>query len=160
MGMKEFTSAARRHEDDEQEEPIAFKVNDREFRSKRPTPGQLAIFMDSVVGKRDGDEAAGVSVVDGVFSFLRGVLLDDGYDVMRRMIQMGEIDIIDLAGGDEDGQEGIIDWIAEQSADGRPTGPSTDSSKSPEKGGRRSTGRSPGKGSTLSPSPSADSSTP
>ena len=75
---------------------------------------------------------------------------------LERLIWERRIDFGDIMGGTEQNPEGLISSIIAEFA-GRPTEPSTDSSPSQAPGGRKSTGRAPGKGSTRSTSPSTDS---
>ena len=144
--MKEFKAAAARAEDEE-EKILEFAIGDQEFRSKLPSTARTAMFIASMT-----DETGTGDSIAAIFSFLKDMLLDDGYRRLRKMISDDVIDMGTLTGGGDDNDEGIVDWIISMSADQRPTPPSADSSSLPETGGRRSTGRSPGKGSTRSPS--------
>lgn len=146
--MKSFHAAAKTQEDPE-EKILEFAIGDQEFRSKLPSTARVAMFVASMA-----DEATIAESTAAIFSFLKDLLLDDGYRRLRKLISDDVIDMGTLTGGGEEDDEGIIDWIISQAADERPTRPSADSSSSQATGGRRSTGRSPGKGSTLSPSPS------
>lgn len=146
--MKEFHAAA--HAANDQEEPILeFAIGDQEFTSKLPSTARTAMFIAAMTDESSTGEAIGA-----IFGFLKDMLLGDGYRRLRKLITDDVIDIGTLTGGGDENDEGIVDWIISQAAENRPTPPSADSSSSPESGGRRSTGRSPGKGSTLSPSPS------
>lgn len=143
--MKEFKAAARASESDE-EEILEFRLIDQEFRSRLPNTARVAMFVASM-----SDESTTGESVTAIFTFLKDVLLDDGYRRLRKMISDGTIDLEVLTGGGDENEDGIVDWIIGQ-ASSRPTPASTDSSSSPASGGQRSTGRSPGRGSTRSPS--------
>jgi hypothetical protein len=140
--MKEFKAAARASEDEE-EKVLEFAIGEQEFRSKIPSTARTAMFIAAMT-----DEASTGEAVGAIFAFLKDMLLDDGYRRIRKLITDEVIDLGTLTGGGDENDDGIIDWIISQASDNRPTPPSADSSSSPETGGRRSTGRSPGKGST------------
>ena len=146
--MKEFKAAARAAEDTE-EKILEFSIGDQEFRSKLPSTARTAMFIASMT-----DETGTGETIAAIFSFLKDMLLDDGYRRIRKLISDDVIDMGTLTGGGDDNDEGIVDWIITQGAEQRPTPPSAASSSSQVTGGRRSTGRSPGKGSLLSTSPS------
>jgi hypothetical protein len=144
--MKEFKAAARAA-DSEEERILEFAIGDNEFRSKLPSTARTAMFIAAMTDEGSTGEAVGA-----IFSFLKDMLLDDGYRRLRKLISDDVIDLGTLTGGGDENEDGIVDWIISQASEDRPTPPSADSSSSPETGGRRSTGRSPGKGSTRSPS--------
>lgn len=86
---------------------------------------------------------------------------EDIAEYFRDLLLDGKIQREDLIGGwgeNDEGkpEKGLIDQILLQFT-GRPTAPSTGSSRSRSAGGRRSTGRSPGVGSIPSDSPSTGS---
>jgi hypothetical protein len=117
----------------------------------RPTSAQAELIGESlrISPTRGALEFVGVTMGAKVESYLRGLLLD------------GTLDREDIIGGwgeNDEGKnvDGLIDQIMEEFT-GRPTEPSTDSSSSRATGGRSSTRRSPGKGSTRSTSPSSAS---
>lgn len=140
--MKEFKAAARAADDDE-EQILEFAIGDNEFRSRLPSTARTAMFIAAMT-----DDSSTGEAINAIFSFLKDMLLDDGYRRLRKLISDDVIDLGTLTGGGDDNDEGIVDWIIGQASENRPTPPSADSSSSPETGGRRSTGRSPGKGST------------
>jgi len=144
--VKEFNAAARAAEGEE-DQILEFAIGDQEFKSHLPSTARTAMFIAAMTDESSTGEAIGA-----IFSFLKDMLLDDGYRRLRKLISDDVIDLGTLTGGGDDNDEGIVDWIISQAAENRPTPPSADSSSSPETGGRRSTGRSPGKGSTRSPS--------
>jgi hypothetical protein len=137
--MKEFTAAARAA-DDPAEEILQFGLAGMEFTASRATTSQMALV---VAAMDDG----GAPMVAAVFRFLRGILHDDGYQRLRDLVAAGVVSFDLLIGGDEDNEDGIVDWLIEKSADERPTKRPTDYLPSQASGGQRSTGRSPGKGS-------------
>jgi hypothetical protein len=148
--MQQFKVAARAAETEE-EEILEFSIGDQEFRSKIPSTARVAMFVAAMT-----DESSTGEAVAAIFQFLKDMLLDDGYRRLRKMISDDVIDLGTLTGGGDENDEGIVDWIISQ-ASSRPTPPSADSSTSPAPIGKRSTGRSPGKGSLLSVSPSPGS---
>lgn len=149
--MKEFRAAARAA-DDEEERVLEFAIGDQEFRSRIPSTARVAMFIAAMTDDSPTGEAIGA-----IFAFLKDMLEGDGYRRLRKLISDDVIDMSTLTGGGDENDEGIVDWIISHAANDRPTPPSADSSSSRGSGGRRSTGRSPGKGSTLSPSLSAAS---
>lgn len=141
--MKEFQLAAERDQKIQDEgEILEFTLGDEVFQSKYPTPSQSSL----VIGAFGLSEA---EAVQSVYRFLKRVLLGDGFRRLKRMVDEEVIDFGMLFGGNAENESGIVDWIIEEAAS-RPTQPSTASSSSQPSGGRRSTGRSPGLGSTLS----------
>ena len=149
--MKEFVAAARQAvESEDGEEPtLEFGLAGQEFTAKVPTSGQVAL----VAGSFGGGNA---QMVGALFEFLQGVLLDDGYRRLRKLIADGTVPFEVVFGGDDNNDQGIVEWISAQAA-ARPTKPSDGSSPSRKQGGGKSTGRSPGKGSIRSASASGNS---
>jgi len=142
--VKEFKAAATRAADEE--EPILeFAIGDQEFQAILPSTARVAMFLASMT-----DEASTGESIAAIFTFLRDVLQGDGYRRLRKLITDDVVDMSILTGGGGENEDGIIDWIISEAAMNRPTPPSSASSSSQASGGRRSTGRSPGKGSTLS----------
>lgn len=146
--MKQFMVAAQQDVEEQdgvgETEPWAtFGLLGQDFTiAKAPKPGQCA----AVLGALAGGTAAGTR---GVLEFLRNVLDGSGGNVIRQMLERGQIEFNLLIGGDDDNKEGIVDWIISEASAGPPQGPTGSSSSQPTSG-KRSTGRSPGKGSTLS----------
>lgn len=153
--MREFKVAAKRAAGEAKDE-IEIPFGERTLIATPPSPGQVALFYDrAATTPTEEDPDAGP--VSAVFGFLRGVLAEGDVPYLKGLLQDRRIEFETLLGGDDDGP-GLIDSIMEEYG-ARPTGPSTDSSASPESTGRPSTGRTPGKGSTRSTSPSTGSST-
>ncbi|QJD53256.1 tail assembly chaperone [Microbacterium phage Tempo] len=143
--MREFQLAAERDQQEKElgeETVLEFALGEEKFRAKLATPGQSSL----VIGAFGQNET---QAIQAVYKFLRRILLDDGYRRLTRMVEEDKVSFGVLFGGDDNNDGGIVDWIIEESAS-RPTRPSTESSSSPTTGGRKSTGRSPGRGSTLS----------
>lgn len=144
--MKAFQMAVERQVEEEEseheEQVLEFAIGGEEFVSAVPTPGQASI----VIGAFGLGGGAGAS---SVFRFLRGVLKDDGYQRIQTLLERGKIDFDMLWGGSEGNEEGVVDWLISKAA-ARPTRPQSGSSESSKPTGKKSTGRSPGKGSTLS----------
>lgn len=147
--MKEFIVGAKRSEAKDVE-LFEFSLGDGkqfDFEMVPPTAGQSTILFS----------AAGIAALSrAIHGILKNNLVGDGYARIVPMIEDGRVSLGLLFGGDENNRRGIIDTAMAQ-ASGRPTKPSSGSTGSPKGGGKRSTGRSPGKGSTLSSSPSTAS---
>lgn len=97
----------------------------------------------------------------GALEMIRASMGDEVAEHLRELLLAGIIDRNDLIGGwgenDEGKNEiGLLDQII-RGFTGRPTAPSTGSSRSQSTGGRRSTVRTPGKGSIQSSSRSTGS---
>lgn len=147
--MKAFEMAVRQRAEEEEseetppaEELIEFTIGEHEFTARRPTEGQVLVFV--ATGGLGGTQS-----LTAAFRFLRGVLDNGSYALLLSLVESGEIDSGLLIGGDDVNEEGIVEKLIEQ-ASARPTGARSDSSSSSKTGGKKSTGRSPGKGSTLS----------
>lgn len=149
--MKDFTVAskaavAKDSGEEEEERVLEFSVGGQEFVSNPVTPGQIGLIVSS-----DGTSES----LKTLWQIFKVSLHGDGYARLRRLVVEDVVSTALLFGGDDDNEAGILDWLVQESVnDVRPTMPSTDSSQSRTTGGRRSTGRAPGKGSTLSISPS------
>lgn len=143
--MKAFQMAAERQIEEEEageELVIEFTIGGEEFTADVPTPGQAAIIIGAL-------GLGGSSGASAVFRFLRGVLQGNGYQRILTLLEDGKISFDMLWGGEGENEEGVVDWLMGQAA-ARPTQAPTDSSSSSKLDGKKSTGRSPGKGSTLS----------
>lgn len=120
--------------------------------ARRPTTAQAQIL---------GADMQQMGTVNAALAFIEMLVSKEAAEYLRGLIRQGVIDREDLVGGwgeNDEGlnEEGLVDQII-KGFTGRPTAPSTGSSRSQTAGGRRSTGRTPGKGSTRSPSPSTAS---
>jgi len=138
--MKEFKAAAKAASDDEDAKVLEFKLGDEEYVVDKPGTAQIVLVLAS-------QEEGGSAMISAVFRFLRGILHDDGYKRLRNQVADGIVPLGLLIGGDDDNEDGIVDWIIEKSSDDRPTKQPADYLPSQGNGGQRSTGRSPGKGS-------------
>lgn len=149
--MKEFQAAAKQAVAGEGEEEVLleFGLAGQTFHAKLPTSGQVAM----VAGSFDGGSS---EMVSSIFSFLRGVLQDDGYRRIRKLISEGTVPFEVLFGGDDQNEFGIVEWISAEAA-ARPTQRLADSLPSRESTSPPSTGRSRGPGSIPSPSASGSS---
>lgn len=132
------------------EEVLEVPIEDKVYTARRPTSAQTGLL--SVAIASGGNGAYTKALIDMVEIMLGA----EGRAHIVRLLANRQIDLDDLLGGTEQNPKGLISEILEQFS-GRPTEPSTDSASSQPTGGRRSTGRSPGKGSTRSSSPSTDS---
>lgn len=140
--MKEFAIAAKAEaEDPEIVVPIKFKVGDQECLAYSPEAGQLAIMfsrMDDTIAN-DGERMA------AMIDFFLGLLDKDSRRVLTKRL-MDRDDNFEL----EDVSD-IMGWLMEQWS-GRPTQPSSASSRSRANGGRKSTVKPLPEESTLSAS--------
>lgn len=134
-----------------EERILEFGLAGQDFRLKVPTSTQIVLLATS------SDTGTMRGMLGATMDFLEGVMLDDGFRRLRKLMAKGVVSHELLLGGDDDNEQGIIDWIIEQVSDGTPPERPSDSSASPKAGGPRSTGRAPGKGSIPSGSPSAAS---
>lgn len=149
--MQFVTAAKRAAEADSGEDYLEFTLADQEFKATLPTPGQAA-YLGVVFTSGSMAE-----VLAGALDMLDGLLEGDGGRRIRKLLLMGALTPELLLWGDENNEKGILGTLIELAAAGRPTTPPSDSSPSQANGGRKSTGRSPGKGSTLTDSPSTGS---
>ena len=146
--MKAFQMAAKAQveregsEEDVEQYPIDFTIGEHELKAKAPTPAQVSLLIGT-------SNLGGSAAVGAGYRFLRGTLDRRSYNLVLTLLEAGQIGEGMIFGGEGENEEGIVDWLLEQASE-RPTDPPTDSSESSEPGGKKSTGRSPGKGSTLS----------
>lgn len=143
--MKAFQMAATRQaevDENGEDDVIEFSIGEYEFTGQRPTPAQVSLLIGT--GNLGGSASLGAA-----YRFLRGVLTQSSYNLFLTLIEDRKLTDDILFGASEGNERGLIDNLIEQVAE-RPTQPPTDSSTSSELGGKKSTGRSPGKGSTLS----------
>lgn len=151
--MKQFQAAARQSSGGEEilqfEIPVSEDGDLEAFTVRLPSTGQISLVVASM-------DEGGVEMLASVYNFMRGLMEEDDYKRFRRLVADGTVSLELLVGGDELNEQGIIEWIIEQTAS-RPTKAPSDYLPSQKTGGQRSTGRSPGKGSTRSPSALASS---
>lgn len=148
MGI-EFNVAAKAKvaEADPDEDVVEVPIDGKVYHARRPTTAQSALLSSSL---SKGD-------IGEVYTLIEAMMGRDARRHVERLVWNRQIEFGDLVGGtDQNPDGGLIDMVFAEFA-GRPTVPSTDSSPSRAAGGRRSTGRSPGRGSTGSTSPSTDS---
>lgn len=146
MGIS-FAASAEAYAVGEDEDVVDVPIEGIVYKARRPTTAQAALM----VGKADLMVA---------YNLVEGLMGRQARDHIERMVWERKIDLADLI--DPDGTEqnpdgGLIPQIIQEFSAGRPTQPSSGSASSQTTGGRRSTGRSPGKGSIPSTSPSTDS---
>lgn len=132
--MKEFTTAARRIEGEQEDSRygLEFKIDGEELHAlTEPSDGQMAILMASISRhNRQNTQIAGVinffvSVMDPfTHSYITERLLDPEDD-----FGMAEV-------------QDILEWLVEEWT-GRPTPPPSVSTRSRNNGGRKSTQRTP-----------------
>jgi hypothetical protein len=167
MATRSFTKAARKRADGDSGKPITFELRTGEplvdedgeemfdsqgnplldpdtikantFTAMHPTAEQLAITL----AHGASEFATHADEMSSALGLFKDVLPANEYHVLVRRLRdpKDEVDIEMLAG--------IIEWLVEQWQD-FPTPPPSASSRSAKPTGPRSTGRSPGKGSTRS----------
>lgn len=145
-----FQVAAKEQLDEEQraamaaEEPwFEFSLLDQDFIVReKPSPAQGAVLL---AGLADN----GPEFYAGVLNYLENIVEKGRGRLIRKMLARNLIDFGVVWGGDEHNPQGIVDTIISL-ASGNPTVEPSGSSTSQSGTSRRSTGRSPGKGSTLS----------
>lgn len=149
--MYEFQIAAEdaARDPDDAEELFEFTLAGQEFQARIPDVGQISILLSARSTARR---------IMAVHRLLQKLVLDDGYERLNDLLMDGKIEFGTLFGGDTLNERGVLDVMI-QEAVGRPTQPSSDSGRSQSSAGRKSTGRSPGKGSTRSASSPTDSPT-
>lgn len=138
-GVKKFEVAVR---DLEQEEggdevdrfPIKFELGEDEFELKVPNEVQIGLVM----GALDDEPAV---TMGALFGFFRGLMEDSAYKKFRNILRNGGVEF--------EGVFEIFGYVTEE-ASGLPLEQSETSTPSRSSSGTRSTGRSPGKGSTRS----------
>lgn len=151
--MIQFTTDAKASELKPDEDVVDVPIEGFVYKARRPTPSQAAMITGVL-------RSGGMMDVTVILDILEALLGTTARNHLYKLLMQRKVEIEDLFGGGTElnpGQ-GLIEQIIEEFTN-RPSEPSIDSSASPETDGRRSTGRSPGPGSTLSPSPSTDSST-
>lgn len=150
MGIA-FKAAAEAADIGEDEDVVDVPIEGKIYKARRPTPIQGALLNEALTATN------GAVRLTAVFKLIQALLGPEAKTVLEEMAWDRRIDFPDLIGGSEQNPEGgLIDQIFAEFA-ARPTEPSTDSSSSRTSGGRKSTGRSPGKGSIHSGSPSTPS---
>lgn len=146
-----FRAAAHAAEISEDEDVVDVPIEGVVYKARRPTPMQGALLNEALTSTN------GAERLSAVFRLIQALLGSEAKEVLEEMAWDRRIDFPDLIGGSEQNPDGgLLDQIFAEFA-ARPTEPSTDSSSSQTSGGRKSTGRSPGRGSTRSASPSTPS---
>lgn len=149
--MINFAMAAEASEMDPDEDVVEVPIGDKVYYARRPTVAQTA-YLENATRTRN----LGV-----VFKMLHSLIGGEATRILEDAILDRRIDFGDILGGGTklNPDKGLIDQIFEEFKLQHPTKPSSDSAESPRDTGRKSTRRSPGKGSTRSASTSTDSST-
>lgn len=125
-------------------------INGVEYEARPFSAGQLAMLNVDIASGSMSQQT------NGLLHFIEIVLGEEVRDIIADALRVGTIDMEDVLGGSEQNPDGLIGAIVSEFS-GRPTKPSSGSSSKPQPGGRRSTGRAPGKGSTRSSSAPTDS---
>lgn len=130
------------------EDYVEVDINGRPFRAYRLTVAMSAAIPMALTGSSIPDR------LGAAYRIIEGLIGPEGLRYVMDLVWSKQMDYRDLIGGsDAHPDGGLIDQILAEFAKVRPSQPSADSSSSRANGGRRSTGRSPGKGSTRSASP-------
>lgn len=150
--MLEFAAAAAASEVDENEDIVEVNLFGLNVEARRLTTAQTALI--SAARAQGGGEQ-----VNAIFGAIQDMFGTEALAHVKRLIHDRRIDLGDLLGGGTElnPDHGVVDAVIAAFSAGRPTRPSTASSSSRATAGPRSTGRSPGKGSTRSASPSTRS---
>lgn len=122
---------------------VEFDFGDVILYARYPVPGQLGMLYAALGSDNEAFAQA------EVHRFLSGLMEPKDYRMLTEFLRSGRLQPADLFGGTSMNPKGMIETIIEAVA-ARPTNPPTDSSASPETGGRRSTGRVRSEDSTLS----------
>ena len=132
--MKEFSTAATRGKAGVTNPiKIEFKLDDKVLVAHPPTTGQIALFLQ---GGRDG----GVNSITAMFEFFSDILDDADWDVMREKLRDGmDVDLL----------ANVSNYLIGEWS-GRPTVPSSVSSRTRNGTGRQSTAKRPAAGRTTS----------
>lgn len=134
----------------EDEDVVEVPINGTMYYARRPSTAQ-AVLLNAALTGVGGDR------LSAIFRLIEGLLGEEALTEVQNLVWSRRLDLGDLVGGSEQNPDGgLLDLIFAEFA-GRPTEPSTASSPSQRNGGRRSTARTPGKGSTRSTSPSTAS---
>ena len=147
----QFQVAAQAAQAGEEEKIVEVPIEGITYQARKLTTAQAALIPIALTGP---------SVVDRLGAALQMIEMligSAGAAHVRRLIIARRIDMGDIIGGSEQNPDGgLLDQILREFSQ-HPSQPSADSSSSRPNGGRKSTGRSPGKGSTHSDSTSTDS---
>lgn len=130
------------------EDVVEVPIEDVIYIARRPTSAQVGLLTYA--------QAKGENYYVAAFDMVESMMGVEAVQHLRRLIGERRIDFDDIVGGTEQNPKGLISAVIAEFA-GRPTEPSTASTGSRPSGGRRSTGRTPGKGSTSSPTASTGS---
>jgi hypothetical protein len=129
--VKEFAVAAKAKDEDEDiSTPVEFKVGDDTLRAYRPEVGQVAIMYS----RMDDNVAADSERIAAMIDFFMGLLDKESRRILTRRL-MDRDDDFEM----EDVND-ILNWLMEEWS-GRPTKPSSGSSRSRQNGGRKSTAK-------------------
>jgi hypothetical protein len=130
--MREFVTAVKQaHEDDDAEDGMEFTVDGVTCKCYRPQDGQLAILM-AATGRHSSEQEQ----VAGFINFFCATLDDESSSyIVSRLL-----DRKDPYGLDE--VQEVMEWMIEEWT-GRPTKPSSGSTRSQRTGGRKSTQSTP-----------------
>jgi hypothetical protein len=131
------------HDPEDGGSPIVY-----DFEATMPTEDQMVLF--ALLDFDDQDEIR--HSMKMLFDFLGGVVGSDGQRRLERMLAQGHITMEDLVGS----ENSVLAWIIEEWGN-FPTQRSSDSSPTPGRTGKRSTGRQQRPVSTPSSSPSIGS---
>jgi hypothetical protein len=133
MAVREFITAVEQSEEDSNEEPLVFRVEEGgpELRAYKPTEGQYALLVMSL-----GRHASNMDQAAGIIDFFINVLDEESerYVVNRMMSRENIIPLSKIVA--------IMEWMTEEWG-GRPFQSPSGSTSSQPKGGKKSTRRTP-----------------
>ncbi|QNL30002.1 tail assembly chaperone [Microbacterium phage Wheelie] len=150
MAKMAFQVAAKEQLNEEQRAALAkqepwfeFSLLGQDFIVReKPSPAQGAVLLAALADN-------GPDFYAGVLGYIESVVEKGRGRLIRKMLAQDAITFGVVWGGDEQNPQGIVDTIISL-ASGNPTDEPNGSSTSQSSTSKRSTGRSPGKGSTLS----------
>jgi hypothetical protein len=99
-------------EEEVEEKVLEFELAGQDFRLKVPTPTQIVLLATA------SDSGTMRGMIGASMEFLEGLMLDDGFRRLRKLMSRGVVSHELLLGGDEDNEKGIIDWFVENVSDG------------------------------------------
>lgn len=129
--MKEYVTAAKRHDSNTDSKRIEFKVDDRECVAFMPEPGQIAMLIAAL-----GNHETEWNQVAGIINFLMAVLDKDTHTYLAGRL-LDRKDPFDLPQVREIVEDMIEEWAA------RPTESPSDSTGQQQSGGSTSTPPTP-----------------
>lgn len=143
VAAKQEIEAEENGEAEKPEPWLTFGLAGQEFVvPEKPTSSQSIVVVAALA-------EGGAQPLRAIFAYLDNILEGDGGRRIRKLVERKVIEFDLLYGGDELNEEGIVDRIMALASANPTDAPAASSSSEPDTG-KRSTGRSPGRGSTRS----------